>query len=202
MSLGEDMQRREFITLLGGAAACPFAVRAQPADRIARVGFFGADRSASPQAATLYQAIIDELQIRGFKNGQNLIVDFRRVEQGYSPVRRRGRTRAIERQRTRHARNRASPASGARCNSHAADRHDSGELRPVRKRLCEERGAAGRQRDGGVLRRTESAGTQTELLWQAFPDRTRIGVLSDAISADQFSAAERRAKSSGCRCVR
>jgi ABC transporter substrate binding protein len=75
------MRRRQFITLLGGAAAAwPFAVRAQPADRIARVGFFGADRSV-PLGATLYQAFIDELQIHGFKNGQNLIVDFRRVEQ-------------------------------------------------------------------------------------------------------------------------
>src|SRR5215813_13465348 len=74
------IRRRAFITLLGGAAAWPFAVRAQPADRIARVGFFGADRSV-PLGATLYQAFIDELQIHGFKNGQNLIVDFRRVEQ-------------------------------------------------------------------------------------------------------------------------
>jgi putative ABC transport system substrate-binding protein len=76
------VKRRDFITLLGGAAAWPFAVRAQPADRIARVGFFGADRSV-PLGATLYQAFIDELQIHGFKNGQNLIVDFRRVEQAF-----------------------------------------------------------------------------------------------------------------------
>src|SRR5262245_52018746 len=75
-----DLRRRQFITLLGGAAAWPLAARAQPADRIARVGFFGADRSV-PLGATLYQAFIDELQIHGFKNGQNLIVDFRRVEQ-------------------------------------------------------------------------------------------------------------------------
>src|SRR5262245_5237539 len=75
-----DLRRRQFITLFGGAAAWPLAARAQPADRIARVGFFGADRSI-PLGATLYQAFIEELQIHGFKNGQDLIVDFRRVEQ-------------------------------------------------------------------------------------------------------------------------
>ncbi len=47
---------------------------------------------------------------------------------------------------------------------------------------------------GVFLRQTELAEKQTELLWQAFPDRTRIGILWDAISADQFSAAEHRAK--------
>ena len=62
------MRRRDFITLPGSAAAWPISARAQPADLIARVGFFGADRSV-PLGATLYQAFIEELQIHGFKNG-------------------------------------------------------------------------------------------------------------------------------------
>jgi len=69
------VRRRDFIAGLG-AAAWPVMARGQPADRIARVGYFGAD----PSKNGLYQAFIDELQIYGFKNGQNLIVDFRRVE--------------------------------------------------------------------------------------------------------------------------
>ena len=62
------IRRRDFVILLGGGAAVawPVAVRAQPVDRIARVGFFGADRSV-PLGATLYQAFIHELQIHGFK---------------------------------------------------------------------------------------------------------------------------------------
>jgi putative ABC transport system substrate-binding protein len=47
---------------------------------------------------------------------------------------------------------------------------------------------------GVVLRQTELAEKQVELLTQAFPERKRLAMLWDVISTDQFVAAERRAK--------
>jgi putative tryptophan/tyrosine transport system substrate-binding protein len=75
-----QIRRREFITFVGGAAVWPFAARAEPPDKIIRIGFFGADRTA-PLPAASYQAFLDEMQIHGFTNGQNLVVEFRRLEQ-------------------------------------------------------------------------------------------------------------------------
>jgi putative ABC transport system substrate-binding protein len=54
---------------------------------------------------------------------------------------------------------------------------------------------------GVFLRQTELAEKQVELLTQAFPGRVRLAVQWDAISADQFSAAERRAKALGLRII-
>ena len=182
------MKRREFITLLSGAAAWPIAVRAQPADRSARVGFFGADRS-TPFGAAVYQAFLDELQIHGFRNGQNLIVDFRRVEQDLSALSAdaaelvRSNVNVLVTQGTEPA---LQAALGAT------------RTLPIVMLAANYRGRKRARPDGNVtgvfLRQTELAEKQTELLWQAFPDRTRIGILWDAISADQFSAGERRAK--------
>jgi putative ABC transport system substrate-binding protein len=186
--------RRELLAALGGAAVWPLAARAQPADRIARVGFFGADRSV-PLGATLYQAFIDELQIHGFKNGQNLIVDFRRVEQDSRALSAdaaalvRSNVNVLVTQGTEPALQAALGATRTLPIVMMAANYDpfaSGYVKSLARP------------DGNVtgvfLRQTELAEKQTELLWQAFPDRTRIGILWDAISADQFSAAERRAK--------
>jgi putative ABC transport system substrate-binding protein len=50
---------------------------------------------------------------------------------------------------------------------------------------------------GVVFQQLELAQKQVELLTEAFPKRTRLSVLYDAQSADQFTAAERTGQSLG-----
>jgi putative tryptophan/tyrosine transport system substrate-binding protein len=68
------MKRREFITLLGGAAAAwPLAVRAahaQEPGRTYRLGFLIPSPRDTPAAAAQF----DELRLSGFIEGQNLVV--------------------------------------------------------------------------------------------------------------------------------
>lgn len=189
------MRRRDVITgIAGSAAAWPFAVRAQPADGVARVGFFGVDRGI-PLGATLYQTFIDELQIHGFKNGQNLIVDFRRVEQDLRALSAdaaalvQSNVNVLVTQGTEPALQAALGATRTLPIVMIAANFDPFAGGYV-KSLARPDGNV----TGVFLRQTELAEKQTELLWQAFPDKTRIGILWDAISVNQFSAAERRAK--------
>src|SRR5438046_180344 len=74
--------RREFITLLGGAsAAWPLVARAQQPGRIARVGVLGPDLS-NPVTGPGYQVFLSEMRKLGFTEGQNLVIEYRRTDEG------------------------------------------------------------------------------------------------------------------------
>ena len=67
------MRRREFITLLSGAAGWPLAARGQEAGRVYRLGSL----HAAPRDAPHQVALLDELRQLGFVEGQNLTVDWK-----------------------------------------------------------------------------------------------------------------------------
>jgi putative ABC transport system substrate-binding protein len=70
------MNRREFITLLGGAAAgWPFAVRAQ--ERTARIGALLSFTETNPESKGLVTAIEKQLNAAGWHKGRNLEIDYR-----------------------------------------------------------------------------------------------------------------------------
>ena len=70
------MRRREFITLLGGAAAWPFAARGQ-GDRVRRVGVLTATSERDPEAQVRMGAFREGLQKLGWAEGRNLYIDYR-----------------------------------------------------------------------------------------------------------------------------
>jgi putative ABC transport system substrate-binding protein len=71
------MQRRDFITLLGGAAAWPVVARAQQRERMRRVGVL-MNISADDQQAQLFMAAFQQgLQELGWSVGRNLRIDHR-----------------------------------------------------------------------------------------------------------------------------
>jgi putative ABC transport system substrate-binding protein len=70
------VNRREFMTLIGGAAAAwPLAARAQQAGKIYRIGFLANDPTIPAQPAG--QAFVDGLRESGFIEGQNILIDWR-----------------------------------------------------------------------------------------------------------------------------
>jgi putative ABC transport system substrate-binding protein len=69
--IGADMQRREFITLLGGAAATwSVAARAQQASKVWRIGFLS-PASSSDQSDNL-KAFMQGLNDLGYIDGKNM----------------------------------------------------------------------------------------------------------------------------------
>ena len=72
------MKRREFITLLGGAAAAwPLAARAQQGDRMRRIGILMPYPKGDPELAVRLQAFREELTKLGWTDGVNVQLDER-----------------------------------------------------------------------------------------------------------------------------
>jgi ABC-type uncharacterized transport system substrate-binding protein len=73
-----NMKRREFITLLGGAAAAwPLAARAQQAERMQRIGVlmnFAADDAEGQGRVAAFQQALQQL---GWTDGRNVQIDYR-----------------------------------------------------------------------------------------------------------------------------
>ena len=72
------MKRREFIALLGGAAAAwPLAARAQPADRLRRIGVLMSTPENDPEGQARAAAFRAGLKAAGWLEGRNIRIDYR-----------------------------------------------------------------------------------------------------------------------------
>ena len=74
----DQIKRREFITLLGGAAAAwPLAARAQKGEQVRRVGVLMNGNERDPVYQAYVATFVRSLQQLGWLEGQNLRIDLR-----------------------------------------------------------------------------------------------------------------------------
>src|SRR6266487_690383 len=72
------MKRREFITLIGGAAAWPLAARAQQVPKLPTIGFLGATTASFERAST--DAFVQRLRELGWIENRTVAIEYRWAE--------------------------------------------------------------------------------------------------------------------------
>ena len=77
------MQRRQFLTLVGGAATWPLAAHAQPqSGKMSRIGFPG--NSTAALEANLVEPFRDGLRALGYEEGRTILIEYRWAEGNYA----------------------------------------------------------------------------------------------------------------------
>jgi len=82
------MRRREFITLIGGAAAWPLAARAEQSERMRRIGVLLPLTADDPEAKERNAIFEQSLHQLGWTVGRNLQIDYRLAGGTADPIRR------------------------------------------------------------------------------------------------------------------
>ena len=82
------MKRREFITLLGGAAAWPLAARAQQGERVRRIGVLLPATANDAVFQARVGAFLQELALLGWSIGRNVQIDIRWASANATEIRR------------------------------------------------------------------------------------------------------------------
>jgi putative ABC transport system substrate-binding protein len=88
MLLSRHTRRRQFITLLGGAAAWPLAARAQQGERMRRVGILLPATSDDTEFQARVGAFLQGLQESGWAIGRNVRIDTRWATASATEIRR------------------------------------------------------------------------------------------------------------------
>ena len=190
------MQRRDFIKVVAGSAATwPLVARAQQAEKLPRVGFLGPQARTNVGMVEYYRAFSSQLEKNGFREGQNIVVEYRAIDDPRGPF-----VAAAELVRAQPdllviagpeiALQAVIGASG-----HIPIVMFAVNFDPIERGYVTSLAQPAGNITGVISRPLELARKQIDLLRQVFPDRNRLAVLYDTQSADQFTAAEQGAKS-------
>jgi putative ABC transport system substrate-binding protein len=186
------MKRREFITLVCGAAAWPLSARAQQ-PRMLRVGFVG----IQPRDAPIYVAFLKRMAELGYQEGRNFTFEYIRAPsiEGYEASYRELLARKVD----------ILLAAGNEPNLRSA-RVVAGTLPIAFLAIDFDPLAAGHvaslARPGGnitgiLVQQIELAAKRIELLREAMPNARRVGLAWDAASREQAESAAEAARMLG-----
>lgn len=166
--------------------------------RVARVGVLAPALDTVPALRDAYPIFPAELRKLGFEQGRNVVVEYRAIGQGLPQA-----TAAVNELVAWNADVVFVNAVEYALRAAVAARPPipivmaAINIDPVAKGFVQSLARPGGNITGLDCRWTEITTKQVEVLQEAFPDRNRLGVLWDAVSADQFEAAERQAAVKG-----
>src|SRR6266498_166918 len=187
------MKRREFITLLGGAAAWPLAARAQQQPKRLRVGFVG----IQPRQSPLYANFLKRMAELGYQEDRNFTFDYIQTPniEGYEKNYRELATRkadvflAVGNEPALRAA--LSVADGKPIAFLAVD------FDPLAKGYVANLSHPGGNVTGIFVRETELAAKRVEIAREAFPRATLVGIAFDTVSREQRDATAEAARKLG-----
>jgi ABC-type uncharacterized transport system substrate-binding protein len=179
------MKRRQFLTLLGGAAAAwPRAARAQQAAKLPTIGYLGVTTPAV--SAQRHAAFVQRLRELGWIDGRNIAIEYRWAEG--SNERTAEFVAEFVRRRVDVIVTGGGPAVAAAKQATAiipivfqlmAD--------PVGAGLVDSLARPGGNVTGLSNQSAESAGKRLELLREIVPDLRRLGIIANATNPDTAS---------------
>ncbi|SRR6266446_949140 len=188
------IRRREFITLLGGAAAAwPHHAHAQQQPKMLRVGYVG----IQPRDAPLYASFRKRMSELGYQEGRNFSFEYIQTPdiEGYEPAYRDLAARKVDvflAVGGEPALRAALAAAGTLPIAFLAMDFD-----PTTKSYLASLRRPGGNVTGILVQQIELAAKRIELLREVLPNAHRIGLLWDASSRDQADAAAEAAKALG-----
>jgi putative ABC transport system substrate-binding protein len=193
--MGEHMQRRNFITLVGGAAAAwPLTLRAQ-SDRMLRVG----TASTQPRSSILWKSFEERMAELGYQDGKNYTFDYLNVpkieeyETGYRQLADRGIDIVVASGPEISLKS-ALASSNTKPIVMVAVDHD-----PIARGYVTSLARPTGNVTGLFLEQIELTAKRLQLLKNAFPNTLDVTVFRDRTSIDQWQAAQAAALPLGLR---
>ena len=184
--------RRDFITLLGGAAAWPLAARAQQ-PRMLRVGFVG----IQPRGASIYVAFLKRMAELGYQEGRNFTFEYIQAPsiEGYEASYRELLSRKVD--ILMAAGNEPSLRSARAVAGTSPIAFLAIDFDPLAAGDVASLARPGGNITGIFVQQIELAAKRIELLREAMPAARRVGLAWDAASREQADSAAAAARMLG-----